>query len=87
MIELFYRNLTKSEKNVLYLQGVMNELMMGRNIGKTNNTERACAENEKTSMLTLTFRTLLIDVLLAITLSVSAARLLNISPYMSFSSE
>lgn len=65
----------------------MNELMMGRNIGKTNNTERACAENEKTSILTLTFRTLLIDVLLAITLSVSAARLVNISPYMSFSAE
>ena len=61
--------------------------MIGRNIEKTNNVESACAEKEKTKLLTLTFRTLLINVLLAITLSASAARLVNISPYMSFSAE
>ena len=65
--------------------------MIGRNIEKTNNVESnvesACAEKEKTKLLTPTFRILLVDVLLAITLSSSAARLMNISPYMSFSAE
>lgn len=59
--------------------------MIGRNIEKTNNVESACAEKEKTKLLTPTFRILLVDVLLAITLSASAARLVNISPYISFS--
>ena len=61
--------------------------MIGRNIEKTNNVESACAEKEKTKLLTPTFRILLVDVLLAITLSASAARLVNISPYISFSAE